>query len=228
MASHNTGAALGLPESHRNSPLAPSQEVAYRQKCIELKRRLSEIEANNDSLRQRLTRERHFQDKMRLNRAILLNHMKELIENPSKHYGQDTMNNGATQSRSRLSGLQDEKGNGFMFDDTSEISSSDEVQEVHNHFLKTIGCASELSLIVFSQRSDLYVSSVPATVRLEHRWGSRPPVFLTGPWLQPPPPCPHTIAQASLQLSQPMSLLPLAQTIPLNHIRPHSAFLRPP
>jgi hypothetical protein len=138
MASHNTGAVLGLPDSHRNSPLAPSQEVAYRQKCIELKRRLSEIEANNDSLRQRLTRERHFQDKMRLNRAILLNHMKELVENPSKRYGQDTMNNGATQSRSRVSGLQDEKGNGFMFDDTSEISSSDEVQEVHNHFLKTI------------------------------------------------------------------------------------------
>jgi hypothetical protein len=144
MASLSAGTVAGLPESHRNSPLAPSQEMAYRQKCIDLKRRLSEIEANNDSLRQKLTRESHFQKKMRLNRAILLNHMKELVEIPSKNYGRDKMDNGTAHSRSRVTGLQD-KGNGFMLDDSSEISSSDEVQEVHTKFTNTTSQADELS-----------------------------------------------------------------------------------
>ncbi len=143
MASLTAGTVAGLPESHRNSPLAPSQEMAYRQKCIDLKRRLSEIEANNDSLRQRLNRERHFQDKMRLNRAILLNHMKELVENPYQQYGPDEMDKVAAHSRSRLAGQQDDKGNGFMFDDSSEISSSDEVQEVPTCLRKICRFASD-------------------------------------------------------------------------------------
>lgn len=130
MASLNISAVAGLPQSHQNSPLAPSQEMAYRQKCIDLKRRLSEIEANNDSLHQKVKRERHFQDKMRLNRAILLNHMKELVENPSKSYGHDTIENGNAHSRSRVNFPQEERGNGFNFDDSSIISSSDGVQEV--------------------------------------------------------------------------------------------------
>lgn len=136
MASLSTGVGgaplpvAGLPESHRNSPLAPSQEMAYRQKCIGLKRRLSEIEANNDTIRQSLIRQRHFQDKMRLNRAILLNHMKELAENFSNRSGEDKMERGATNSGSRMTGLQAEAGNGFAFDESSEISFSDEVQEV--------------------------------------------------------------------------------------------------
>ena len=67
---------------HRNPPLAPSQEMAYREKCIALKRRLTEIESNNDSLRKRLEREKRFQDKMRLSRALLLNHLKEMMDSP--------------------------------------------------------------------------------------------------------------------------------------------------
>ncbi|KAF7505175.1 hypothetical protein GJ744_001165 [Endocarpon pusillum] len=132
MASVNTGPVAGLPESHRNSPLAPSQEMAYRQKCIDLKRRLSEIETNNDNLHQKLKRERRFQDKMRLNRAILLNHMKELVENPMKRLGPGEMNEMkemSAQSRGRMTAVQDNKGNSFAFDDSSEMSSSDEVQE---------------------------------------------------------------------------------------------------
>lgn len=135
MASLNTGPVAGLPESHRNSPLAPSQEMAYRQKCIDLKRRLSEIETNNDSLHQKLKRERRFQDKMRLNRAILLNHMKELVENPMKRFGPEEMNEITAQSRGRMTAAQDNKGNSFMFDDSSEISSSDEVQEVSDSYM---------------------------------------------------------------------------------------------
>jgi hypothetical protein len=56
----------------RNGPLAPTQELAYRKKCIQLKRRLQEIEANNDATRRRIEREKLHVKKMRLNRAILL------------------------------------------------------------------------------------------------------------------------------------------------------------
>lgn len=160
----------GLPESHRNSPLAPSQEIAYRQKCIDLKRRLSEIEANNDSIRQRLTRERHFQDKMRLNRAILLNHMKELIEKPSRRFGEDNMEKVGATSRKRMRGSHGDKSNGFAFDDSSDISSSDEVQEVLYCLMnRRLVYKWTPSLIVLSQMNGPYALSVLVTARLEHR-----------------------------------------------------------
>ena len=64
---------------HRNAPLAPTQELAYRKKCIQLKRRLTEIEANNDSTRRRLEREKQRVKKMRLHRAILLHRLQEIM-----------------------------------------------------------------------------------------------------------------------------------------------------
>lgn len=69
---------------HRNAPLAPSQELAYRKKCIQLKRRLNEIEINNDSTRKRIAQEKEHVQKMRLLRAILLNHLKTIMETPGK------------------------------------------------------------------------------------------------------------------------------------------------
>ncbi|RMZ89186.1 hypothetical protein DV736_g3581, partial [Chaetothyriales sp. CBS 134916] len=70
--------------AQKTAPLAPSQETAYRKKCIQLKRRLQEIEANNDATRRRIEREKQHIQKMRLNRAILLNHLKLIMEAPSK------------------------------------------------------------------------------------------------------------------------------------------------
>jgi hypothetical protein len=128
MATLNLGAVGDLPDSHRHSPLAPSQEMAYRQKCIDLKRRLSEIESNNDIIRQRLNRERHFQDKMRLNRAILLNHMKELVENEDKLEGM------SAQRHHRMTDPLDDRGDVHMLDESSERSSSEEVNEVGSVF----------------------------------------------------------------------------------------------
>lgn len=150
MASLNPGSLTGLPESHRNSPLAPSQEMAYRQKCIDLKRRLSEIEVNNESIRQRLARERRFHDKMRLNRAILLNHMKELVESPSKAYGEDKMRLTSANVRNRISALRGGKGDGFGFEDSSEVSSGDEIKEVCRplsecHLVTVMSCLSHSS-----------------------------------------------------------------------------------
>ncbi|RMD41659.1 hypothetical protein DV735_g3504, partial [Chaetothyriales sp. CBS 134920] len=72
------------PLAPKTAPLAPSQETAYRKKCIQLKRRLQEIEANNDATRRRIEREKQHIQKMRLNRAILLNHLKLIMEAPSK------------------------------------------------------------------------------------------------------------------------------------------------
>ena len=119
MATPGAPPLAGIPESHRNTPLAPSQEIAYRQKCIQLKRRLQDIEANNDKVRQRLNHERRFQDKMRLNRAILLDHMREVVEDPQNQYSEENA------QAARASG---EYVRGY--DDTTDESADDHIIEV--------------------------------------------------------------------------------------------------
>lgn len=52
--------------------LPPSVEEAYKKKCIELKRRLNEVEESNDVYRLRKIRLERGIRKMRLERAILL------------------------------------------------------------------------------------------------------------------------------------------------------------
>ena len=61
----------------KNSPLPPSVEKAYHQKCIELKRRLIEVEENNDAARLKVHRLERGISKMRVERAILLDHLKK-------------------------------------------------------------------------------------------------------------------------------------------------------
>ena len=53
-------------------PLPPSVEAAYKKKCIELKRRLVEVDEDNDSKRLRIARLHLGIRKMRLERAYLL------------------------------------------------------------------------------------------------------------------------------------------------------------
>jgi hypothetical protein len=53
-------------------PLPPSVEEAYRRKCIQLKQRMNEVEEANDASRARLVRLHRAIDKMRLERAFLL------------------------------------------------------------------------------------------------------------------------------------------------------------
>ena len=62
-----TVAAGAVPPS-----LPPSVEEAYRKKCIELKRRMTEVEESNDSYRLRKARLQRGIRKMRLERAYLL------------------------------------------------------------------------------------------------------------------------------------------------------------
>lgn len=52
--------------------LPPSVEAAYRKKCIQLKQRMNEVEEANDASRQRLARINRSIQKLRLERAFLL------------------------------------------------------------------------------------------------------------------------------------------------------------
>ncbi|MCJ1386944.1 hypothetical protein MMC17_010073 [Xylographa soralifera] len=92
--------SVGRGATARAPPtLPPTVEEAYRKKCIELKRRMNEVEENNDAYRLRKTRLVRGIRKMRLERAILL---ETLGKRMRKHGGDGT--------------------NG-MYDDESEASS---------------------------------------------------------------------------------------------------------
>lgn len=58
-------------------PLSPSQEEAYRVKCVELTNRMKEVANENDQLRLRKARLTRGIKKMRLERAILLDAIKQ-------------------------------------------------------------------------------------------------------------------------------------------------------
>ncbi|KAK5056158.1 hypothetical protein LTR84_012711 [Exophiala bonariae] len=88
---------------HRSAPLAPTQELAYRKKCIALKRRLAEIETNNDATRRKIIQETEHVEKMRLLRAILLNQLKDIMTTPAKKL--------TPEQRERLGLLANGRGN---------------------------------------------------------------------------------------------------------------------
>ena len=77
-----------------NSPLPPSVEKAYHQKCIDLKRRLMEVEASNDQARLRKRRLDRSIMKMRMERAILLEHLAKV----QKSLGDDSEEDSPPQS----------------------------------------------------------------------------------------------------------------------------------
>lgn len=64
----------------QNSPLPPSVETAYYRKCIELKRRINEIEESNDAARVRKIRVNRQVLKMRLERAFLLENLQKRMD----------------------------------------------------------------------------------------------------------------------------------------------------
>jgi solute carrier family 25 phosphate transporter 3 len=58
--------------NNHNTPNPPSIELAYKKKCIQLKKRLNEIEAENDLIRARNKRAKFYVAKMRLETCIML------------------------------------------------------------------------------------------------------------------------------------------------------------
>lgn len=115
-----------------SAPLAPSQEAAYRKKCIQLKRRLTEIETNNDATRRRIEQEKQHVQKMRLMRAILLDHLKTIAETPGKKLSPEQLEELGLRAdgRARVSemvGIEGETrpdGEGLL-DDSSDESEED-------------------------------------------------------------------------------------------------------
>ncbi|KAL9131401.1 MAG: hypothetical protein Q9217_000669 [Psora testacea] len=74
----------GLAVGATTGPLPPSVEEAYRRKCIELKRRMAEVEESNDAFRLRKVRLTRGIRKMRLERAYLLETLgKRMLKNGS-------------------------------------------------------------------------------------------------------------------------------------------------
>lgn len=64
--------------SHKDLP--PSVEMAYYRKCIELRRRINDIEENNDGTRLRIKRLNRAVTKMRLERAFLLEQLAHRMD----------------------------------------------------------------------------------------------------------------------------------------------------
>ncbi|KAL6403836.1 hypothetical protein AUP68_13208 [Ilyonectria robusta] len=60
------------PSSAIPSALPPSVEEAYRRKCVQLKNRTNEVEDANDAARLRLARIKRQVEKLRIERAFLL------------------------------------------------------------------------------------------------------------------------------------------------------------
>lgn len=58
--------------NNHSTPNPPSIELAYKKKCIQLKKRLNEIEAENDLIRARNKRAKLYVAKMRLETCIML------------------------------------------------------------------------------------------------------------------------------------------------------------
>lgn len=69
-----------MADASANTPLAPSVEKAYYRKCIELKRRLNEVEAANDEAKRRRARLDRGIMKMRLERAYILDELRKRME----------------------------------------------------------------------------------------------------------------------------------------------------
>lgn len=63
-----------------STPLAPSVEKAYYRKCIELKRRMNEIQEANDAARLRKIRLERAILKMRFERAMMLEQLAKRMD----------------------------------------------------------------------------------------------------------------------------------------------------
>lgn len=76
----NTTMPDATQDATTNTPLPPSVEKAYYRKCIELKRRLNEVQATNDEYKIRRVRLDRAILKMRLERAFLLDELRKRME----------------------------------------------------------------------------------------------------------------------------------------------------
>ncbi|KAJ5907731.1 hypothetical protein N7495_000413 [Penicillium taxi] len=120
-----------VPPPSGPSANPPSVEIAYKRKCIELKKRLNEIETENEVMRTRNRRGHQYIQKMRLESCLLLERLAKVTGmteeaeagNPSPEFcarAAALMSNAAS-----VNGLGSaaRAGNGVHLDDESEGSS---------------------------------------------------------------------------------------------------------
>ncbi|KAJ5113723.1 hypothetical protein N7456_002257 [Penicillium angulare] len=110
----------------------PSVEIAYKRKCIALKKRLAEIEAENDIMRTRNRRGLHYIQKMRLESCMLLERLAKVTA-----IGDEAQSGADPELRARaaammsnatsLNGLgPDQTANGGYLEDETEGSSDEQ------------------------------------------------------------------------------------------------------
>lgn len=115
-----------METSNPAPPNPPSVEAAYKRKCIALKKRLNEIETENEAMRTRNDRGQRYIQKMRLESAMLLQRLSVLTGMAEE---QGTGGNGA-QSGERPppneAGLPSEAGgNGAVGNESGGIPRND-------------------------------------------------------------------------------------------------------
>lgn len=79
-AAATSGSTPAPARAYSQKELPPSVETAYYRKCIELRRRIRDIEENNDNTRLRIKRLNRGVQKMRLERAFLLEQLHKHME----------------------------------------------------------------------------------------------------------------------------------------------------
>ena len=110
----------------------PSVEIAYKRKCIALKRRLAEVEAENDLMRTRNRRGWQYIQKMRLESCMLLERLAKvtgMAEEAQSGAADPELRARAAAMISNsgsLNGVAAQAGNGVYLDDETEGSSDEQ------------------------------------------------------------------------------------------------------
>ncbi|KAB8074463.1 hypothetical protein BDV29DRAFT_122600 [Aspergillus leporis] len=110
----------------------PSVEVAYKRKCIALKKRLSEIEAENELMRTRNRRGWQYIQKMRLESCILLERLAKVTgmaeEAQTAGVSPELRARAAAMASnaSALDGISAKEGGGVYYEDETEGSSDEQ------------------------------------------------------------------------------------------------------
>ena len=118
----------------------PSVEIAYKRKCIALKRRLAEVEAENDLMRTRNRRGWQYIQKMRLESCMLLERLAKvtgMAEEAQSGAADPELRSRAAAMISNsgsLNGVAAQAGNGVYLDDETEGSSDEQPPTVSDIF----------------------------------------------------------------------------------------------
>ena len=107
----------------------PSVEAAYKRKCIQLKKRLNEIEAENENIRARNKRSMAYVQKMRLESCILLERLARLTGMMDEVANTTGGLDGNTELRARIAAITPSTNQGQgqgVLDDQTEGSSEEQ------------------------------------------------------------------------------------------------------